>query len=474
MTVWPWLESAILAPLLGALAATALGRGIPAITAVAALTTATSSIGVAARVASHGTVRAAVSGWARPLGIELRADGLSAVLLAVFSVVGVLLTAHALVHLAGRRARAQSFFPLWLFAWTGLNALLLSGDAFNLYVTLELTTLAAVALVATQCDRAALTSALRYLLFAVAGSLLYLLGVAFLYGAYGVLDLELLSGALTASPVTIFALALITLGLALKAPVFPLHGWLPTAYASAPAPASAFLSSLVGKGAIYVLLRIWLAASPAMIRPAPAIILGMLGAAGVLWASLVALRQRRLRLIVAYSSISQLGYVFLVFPLNGAVARAGAVYLIISHACATAAMFIAAGTIEEAVGHDDIDRLHGLAHHLPMTFVAFGVAGTSAMGLPPSGGFIAKWMLARAALERHEWWWAALVVIGGLLSAAYVFRVLRGAFLPAPVAPRLPTSRTAPIVALALALLALALGLAPSVPLALLGKGAAS
>lgn len=474
MSELPWMESAILAPLLGALLCIASTRGTRTIAALASLATATAAVGVAASVFAHGTTRTAVSGWPVPLGIQLRADGLSALMLVTFSVVGVHISAHAIAHFSGRPARARSFFPLWLFAWAGLNALLVSGDVFNLYVTLELTTLAATALVATQCNHAALSSALRYLLFAIAGSLLYLLGIALLYGAYGVLDIELLSAALTPSPTTSIAFSLIAVGLAIKAPLFPLHGWLPGAYASAPLPSSALLSAVIGKAAVYIVLRMWLALFAATARPGWTVVIGGLGAVGVLWAATAAFRQQRLRLLIAYSSISQLGYVFLIFPLHTANARAGVVYLAISHACATAAMFMAAGTIEEVVGHDDIDRLRGLAHHIPVTFVAFALAGASVMGLPPSGGFIAKWLLARAALEQHEWWWAAVVVLGGLLSAAYVFRVLRGAFLPAPVAPRLPTSRATQLVALALALVALGLGLAPSIPLALLSRGAPS
>jgi len=470
----PWLELTILAPLCGALLGLVLQRAVAVLALVSSLSTAVASAGVAVLVARHGTIRRSVGAWELPLGIQLRADGLAALVLVAFAVVGVFITAYAMVHFEPGSRAARSFFPLWLFAWTGLDALLLSSDVFNLYVTLELTTLTSVGLVATGGDPAALSSALRYLLFAMAGSLLYLLGVALLYGAHGVLDLDLLGAVVTRGPVTWGALALITCGLALKAPLFPLHGWLPAAYASAPVPVSALLSGVVGKCSLYVLVRIWLGVFGVPLGRAPAVLIGVLGAAGVLWASIVACRQQRLKLLVAYSSIAQLGTIFLVFPLMGRAAFAGGAYLVISHACAAAAMFIAAGTIEQVVGHDEIDRLDGLAHRLPLTFVAFALAGVSAMGMPPSGGFVAKWLLVRTAFELHEWWWAAVILIGGLLSAAYVFRVLRGAFVPAPITETIRRSRASDLLALGLALLALALGLAPDLPLALAAQGAPS
>jgi formate hydrogenlyase subunit 3/multisubunit Na+/H+ antiporter MnhD subunit len=354
----------------------------------------------------------------------------------------------------------------------------LSGDVFNLYIAFEVVTLAAVALVALGPEAVARVAAQRYLLAALMGSLLYLLAVALLYAEYGVLDMARLAAMVRPSPATLLALALALAGLAMKAALVPLHGWLPPAHASAPAPASALLSALVVKASLYAQLRLGLTVFPAVRTPALDEVLGVLGAAAILWGSLQALRQQRLKLVVAYSTVAQLGYPFLAFPLAASAgadaALSGAVYFMLAHACAKAALFLVAGNVMHALGHDRLEGLRGAAAALPMTFLTFSLASLSLMGLPPSGGFLAKWLLLRGALQASAWPLAVLLVGGGLLTASYLLRVLALA-LAEPGAARLevrPVPLALELPALALALAAVALGLASSVPLALLEAGA--
>jgi formate hydrogenlyase subunit 3/multisubunit Na+/H+ antiporter MnhD subunit len=198
-------------------------------------------------------------------------------------------------------------------------------------------------------------------------------------------------------------------------------------------------------------------------------VLGVLAAGAILWGSVQALFQRRARMVVAYSSVAHTGYLFVGLAVGTNRAWSGSVYVAISHAAAVAAMFVAAGTITRAFGSDRVDSLTGLAHRLPVTFAAIALAGTSLMGMPPSGGFIGKWLLLRAAIESERWPLAVIMVVGGVLAVGYVFRLLRGAFLPLPPGEHL---RRVPVggelTAIALAVVSLAIGVVPGPGLELL------
>jgi len=427
-----------------------------------------------------------VGGWDPPLGVAFRADGLSA---------AMILTAALLICGIGLFARTQFpspqevetraplvFWTLLLAVWGALNAVFIGGDLFNLYVALELLTFAAVPLVCLDGRPETLAAALRYLLFALLGSILYLLGAVLLYGAYGTLDIVLLSGRIHPAPVAWVAISLMTTGLLAKAALYPFHLWLPPAHAGAPAPASAILSGLVVKAPFFLVVRLWFDVMPRMPERAAAQVLGILGAAAILFGSVVALRQMRLKLLIAYSTVAQIGYLFLMFPLAvrpetgnpwSTVAWTGGVLQAISHAFAKAAMFMAAGLIAEALGHDRISGLAGIGRALPITVFAFGLGGLSLMGLPPSGGFVAKAMLLTAAVAAGQWWWAVVVLTGGLLAGGYVFLVLARALSdssePLTLLSTISPSRQAVVVVLALC--AVLLGFVPLRPLELLQIG---
>ncbi len=367
------------------------------------------------------------------------------------------------------------FWTFLLSVWAALNAVFLGGDLFNLYVALELLTFGAVPLVCLDGRAETVAAALRYLLFALAGSVLYLLGAALLYGAYGTLDIALLSGVIRPEPVVWTAVALMTAGLLAKTALFPLHLWLPPAHAGAAAPASAILSALVVKGSFFLIVRIWFDVMPGLRSAAAAQILGAMGAAAIVFGSVLALRQDRLKLLIAYSTVAQIGYLFLMFPLAiggdtvqswSGTAWTGGWIQLFSHAFAKAAMFMAAGLIVEALGHDRITDLAGVGRALPVTMFAFALAGLSLMGVPPSGGFVAKWLLLTAAAMEGQWWWAIVILVGGLLAGAYVIKVLARAMrdTDAPLILRAPVSRRREAIPLALAICATLLGLMPLQP----------
>ncbi len=465
----PWEVIVILLPLGGALACFLLPRRAVILGLASALGVVVCVAALGWQLLEQGAQRYTLGGWGAPLGIDLYADGLSLLMLVAAAVVGLGISVYSSGYFEPKQSAV--FWPLWLFLWTALNALFLSADIFNLYVTLELLGLAAVSLVALAGGADALTSAMRYLLVNLLGSLFYLLGVALLYHSLGSVDIAILAQRMEPSPAVWTAMGLMSAGLLLKTALFPLHFWLPPAHASAPAPVSAMLSALVVKASFYILLRLWLEIFP-LTDSALGQLFGLLGATAVIWGGLQALRQTRLKMLIAYSTVAQIGYLFLAFPLGTVTAWKGALYLLLSHALAKAAMFMAAGNILHFSGHDRIADLDRVAQRLPLTLTAFALAGVSIMGLPPSGGFIGKWMLLDAALRTGQWWWVVILILGGLLAAAYVFKVIGYAFTQAKV---LRETRKVPITmewaALVLALAAILLGLFALWPLALMDMG---
>lgn len=463
----------IMAPLLAAPLALLRRRplGLLLVTFAAAAMALT---GLTWRVWESGPQRYAVGGWGAPLGVDWYADGLSVTLLWLVLATGGLVSLYAGVYWRHEFDQSSRFWPAFLLLWTALNALLLTADLFNGYVTLELMTLAAVALVALAPGEAPLRAALRYLLFALLGSACYLLGVALLYGGYGLLDMAQLGQALRPEPGAWLAIALITVGLLLKTAIFPLHGWLPAAHANAPAPVSALLSGLVVKGSFYLLLRLWLQVFAPVATPAVGQLLGALGAGAILYGSWQALRQERLKLLVAYSTVAQMGYLLLVFPLAVEAAWNGVLLHALGHACAKAALFLAAGNLLYLLGSDRIAALSDQGSAVGVNMLTFGLAGVSIMGLPPSGAFLAKWLLLQAALDSGQWWWAPVILAGGLLAALYIFKALGYAFVPAAPDSPPPARSLAPllqVIPLLLALLSLALGFTGTPILALLRIG---
>ncbi|MCC7282233.1 MAG: NADH-quinone oxidoreductase subunit J [Acetobacteraceae bacterium] len=413
-----------------------------------------------------------VGGWAPPLGIALRADGISAAMLLTAALVLGAVGLYARISYPeprdGTEARAPFAFWLLLLAlWGALVGAFVGGDLFNLFVALEMLAFAALALACLDGRPTQFKAELRYLLYALLGSVLYLLGSALFYGNYGTLDVVLLSRLTRADLPTIAAAALMTGGLLAKTALLPLHLWLPPAHSGAPPAASALLSAVVVKAAFFLLLRLWFGALAGVAFVKGAQALALLGAGAILIGSVLALAQQRLKLLVAYSTVAQIGYLFLMFPLVSASPLAGAwtggILQAISHALAKAAMFLAAGLLADAAGNDRIDGLAGMARGAPRTVLAFALGGMTLMGLPPSGGFSAKWLLLQAAIATGQWWWALVVLLGGLLTGSYVYRVLRSALREAPGpqagAALLPAGQQN--AALSLAVLSMLIGLLP-------------
>lgn len=432
LIVWP-----IMLPLLAALAAFVWPRRADRIGIAACVATLAAVVPLLWQVANKGPLLLALGGWTPGLGIALRADALSVSLLLLVATVALAAGIYATGYFTQGEQR-ERFWPLWLLLISALHALLLSADLFNLYVTLELLGLSAVALASLGAARDAVRAAMRYLVVGLLGSLLFLAGVVLIYARYGTLDLIALDAAIAAEPAAWVALVLMSSGLLIKCALFPLHFWLPQAHASAPAPVSAALSALVVKAAFYLLIRLWLEMFDGVVSVDAAWLLGLLGAAAVLWGSWQALRAERLKLLAAYSTVAQLGYLFLFIPLlvmmppgSARDLALGAMLLLaLTHGFAKSALFLAAGVIQQRAGHDRIADLGGTARALPVTTFTLALAGVALIGLPPSGTFLAKWELLSASFATGQWPWVVVTATGSLLAAAYMFRVLGHAFGP--------------------------------------------
>jgi len=458
LSVLPMIDpmtAAVLVPLFGAILAFLVPRAAAGIGLAAVMLSAAAVAFLARAVLSEGTVSLALGGWAPPLGIALRADGLGLTMLVLTNAVGLLVSLSARDTFAARpddrpddgpdnrpddgpgdrpaaaatARQRQYFWPLWLLLLTGLNGVYLSSDIFNLYVMIEVIALAAVGLTVLGGTVAALRAGLEYMYASILGALLFLLGVGFVYLQLGRLDFDGLAQA-GASAGLLAALALILVGLALKTALFPLHFWLPEAHANAAAPVSALLSGLVVKAALYILLRL------SQLVPVPSeglmTLIGAMGAGAILWGSIQALRAERLKMLVAWSTVAQIGLIVVALARGGAAGLSdswqAATLLILAHGVAKAAMFLAAGRIRAEVGHDRIRDLDRAPVRPTLAQFTFALAAISLIGLPPSLGFIGKWVLMEGAMAAGYWHWVAVTMIGTLFSVAYFSRVL-AAFL---------------------------------------------
>ncbi|MCE8019290.1 NADH-ubiquinone oxidoreductase [Halomonas sp. MCCC 1A11036] len=419
--------------------------------------------------------------WTLELGslvLHWRVNGLVLVLLLLTQLIVLVSALYAPTYLrdvvhATRRSQAW-FWPLLGLLAASLSLIWLAADLLLLYIGLELMGLTAVGLLLLPGKADALIAGLRYLLLALVGSLAFLLGVALLLGAWGRLDLAGLAQVADEGIVLWVAMALLSAGLLLKAAAFPLHAWLAPVHASAWIPISALHAGLVIKASFFIALQLWLVLVPA--AAVAASLVGVMAGAAVVWGGLMAWRAAKLKDVVAWSTVSQLGYLLLAFPLLvgsdpavAALAWDGTWLQLAAHGLAKAAMFFATGNLILATGESRVEGLAGASRRFPLALLSFGIAAISLVGLPPSMGFTAKWLLLHAALAGDHWGWLAVLAIGTLLSAAYVFRVFRYSFVEdAPTLDFRPVPWGMDTIALVLALAALLLGLVAEWPLALL------
>jgi len=446
-----------------------------------ALATAAFAFGLAvsglAWVMERGAVSYHLGGWMPPIGIEFVMDPLSAFLEVVISGIGLLAMVYARRSVEHELPdRLMPFSSLALLVLTGLTGMVITGDLFNLYVFLEISALAGYALIAVG-ERPAAYAAFRYLGMGTVGASFYLLGLAFLYMTHGTLNMADMSRLLAAgdlSATVAVGLLLIFMGAALKMALFPMHGWLPDAYTHASSAATALIAPIGTKVAGYILLRVLLYLLGAGEKGSGLPLLSLLaylGAAAVIYGSILAVCQSELKRMLAYSSVAQVGYIAIGVGLNSALGFTGAVLHILNHACMKACLFFVSGGLRLRLGHSRIPRFSNrLRRAMPWTSAAFALAALSMIGLPPTAGFFSKWYLALAAIEQSRWIFVVVLLLSSLLNAVYFFRVLERMYLDRPgaepgagdaaaaVKRESPPAMLLPAVALASGLLVIGLG----------------
>ena len=429
----------------------------------------------------------AMGGWPAPYGIALEIDAFSAVLLLIVT------GGSTFALLGGRESlndqiagqRQPMFFSAWLLALAGLTGIVVSADAFNIFVFMEISSLASYVLISGGPDRRALPSVFKYLVMGTIGATFYLIGVGLVYMMTGTLnlsDMELRIHEVRDQSPILVAAGFITVGLALKAAVFPLHAWLPNAYTFAPHAVTVFLAACATKVALYVLIRFdFIVFQPNLTGHALQFgyFLMPLAAIAIIVASIAALMQRELKQLLAYSSVAQIGYIMLGASLVNEAGLTASILHIFNHALAKGALFLAVLALALRLSSLSLDGLAGAGKAMPLTMAAFVIAGLSLIGVPGTAGFVSKWFLVLAALN-HGWLGVALVVVivvGSLLAVAYIWRIVEIAYFSTAKDADVGARAAAPLLSGALVVLVLAnlyFGLVTDVPIQLAEDAAGS
>jgi multicomponent Na+:H+ antiporter subunit D len=467
--VWPHLPVLqVIIPLFGALIAGLLRRG----TAAFALALVVSWIlpfiagSLLWQVLASGPISYHLGGWEPPWGIEYRVDALNAFVLVLVSAVGAVTMPFARRSVAFEieAGRQAWFYCMYLLCLTGLLGIAVTGDAFNAFVFLEISSLSSYVMIALGPDRRALLSAFQYLIMGTIGATFYVIGAGLLYLMTGSLNMVDIAARLAPawpdqSRAIIAAIAFITAGVSLKLALFPLHAWLPNAYAYAPSWATVFLSATATKVAIYLLIRYFFSVFGVAIDfqalPISEIIIA-LSLAAMFIASFIAIFESNLKRMLAYSSVAQIGYITLGIGIANQAGLTGGLVHIVNHAVMKAALFLAVGAMFYRACPVRIKDLAGIGRKMPLTMTAFAIAGFGLVGTPGTAGFISKWYLAVGAIDRGWWVLVFLIVASSLLALVYVGRVIEVAWLRAP-SPEVaqasdpPLSMLLPLLALAAA-----------------------
>jgi len=395
---------------------------------------------LAAEVALHGPVSYHIGSWPPPWGIEYRLDVLNAFVLVLVSGVAAAVAPYAWRSVAAEMPgdRVYLFYTMFCLCVAGLLGMAATGDAFNLFVFMEIASLSSYVLIALGRDRRALLAAYQYLVLGTIGATFYVIGVGLLYLMTGTLNIadiaERLPQVRGTRPV-LAALAFITVGVSLKLALFPLHLWLPNAYTYAPSAVTALLAATATKVQVYVLLRFYFGIFGLKLvtetLPMPEILLA-LSVVAIVTASLVALWQADLKRLFAYSSVAQIGYITLGISMASKDGLTAAVVHLFNHGITKGALFLLIGGIAWRVQRAGFDRLRGLGRSMPITSLGIVIAGLSLIGVPGTAGFVSKWYLVLGAIEAGRWWLAAFIVATSLIAVAYVWRFVEAAYLSAP------------------------------------------
>ncbi len=431
----------LIVPLLFAFALPLLFRRRPEMVAAAALAAVflsfILSIVLLLTVLESSPVVYYLGGWEPPFGIELRVDYISIYMLLIITGVSLPVLAYSKKSLETelKPNTVGWYYSLFLFLIFALSGMSVTNDLFNMFVFMEICAIASCAIITVKKDKACLEAGFKYLMLSAMGTGCFLLAVAMIYMITGHLNFDMAREVLTENASlypnnVMVSLALIIVAFGVKAALFPLHVWLPDAHGAAPSPSSAVLSGLVIKVYAVGMLSFFYRLFPAEVineLPVREIVL-WLSTAGVLYGSVVAMRQRDFKRMLAFSSIAQIGYVFMGIGLNNERALVGGMVHILNHGIMKAMLFMVAGIIIYSTGKRNLDDFAGIGGKLPFTMVAFIIGGASMIGIPPTGGFIGKWCLVQGAIEAGGWFFVVVILISSFMNAVYYLPVAIIAF----------------------------------------------
>ena len=408
-------------------------------------------------VQEQGLLQAFLGGWEPPFGIEYRIDLANAIVLCLVSGIALLVTpmAKASIEREISEPRIYLFYACLTLCLTGLLGMAATGDAFNVFVFLEISSLSGYALIAMGNSRRALLASFRYLVMGTVGGTFFLTGVGLLYALTGTLNMADLAGSLTMgfdSRVLIAAAAFIVVGLSIKIALFPVHAWLPAAYAEAPSAVTAFMAATATKVAAYVLLRF----AATVIGPVVVFATLPIGTALVWLAciamvagSIAAIYQTDFKRLLAWSSLAQIGYIVLGIGLGTDAGASAALTHMVNHGVIKCGLFVIAGVLVWRHGQATVANFAGMPQQSPWLFAAFVIGALGLIGVPGTGGFISKWVLLQALIAESAWVAVAAVLVSSLLAVIYCWRVVEMAWFgdsdasqPPPAASRTPVGAT--------------------------------
>jgi len=429
------------------------------------------------KVMQHGAFSYTVGNWQPPFGIELVVDHLSALMMVLISLVALIATLASLKSVENELpGREHLFFTLYLILITGLIGLVLTGDAFNLYVLLEITSITTYGLIAMGKGRAPLAS-FNYIIMGSIGACFYLLGVGYLYiltGSLNMADIASMIGGLNAPTALATSFGFIMVGLWVKMAFFPLHSWLPNAYSLAPTGAGLMIAPLMTKVTVYLMIRVIFSIftpSYAFFQHAgvqSAIV--WVAALAIVCASSLALAQRDLRRMLTFIIVAEVGYMVGGVWLANTQGMTGAILHIVNDALMTLCLFLAAAAIHYRTGSLKLENLNGLYRRMPVTMAAFTIGAFSMIGIPPTCGFFSKWYLILGGIEAGQWSYVCALIFSSLVNAVLFFRIIEIAFFPkgehnhGPIRmEEAPFLILKPLVLTAIALIAVGFGSGPLV-----------
>lgn len=384
------------------------------------------------QVLVEGEIVYAMGGWDAPWGIEYRLDILNAFVLLIITGIASVVMSFARESVLKEIAedRIYLFYTAFLLNLTGLCGVVITGDAFNMFVFIEIASLSSYAMISASQQRQSLLAAYRYLILGTVGATFILISVGLLYAMTGTLNISDLAVRIkevedTRTIVTAFAF--FTVGVCIKFGLFPLHYWLPNAYTYAPSVVSAFLSGTTSKVFIYVLLRFLFTvfgaeyAFDVMLLDRILLVVAILA---IISGSLAAIYQNNIKKMLAYSSIAQIGYMILGISLVSVSGLMAGILHLFNHALIKTALFMTVACFFFRFDSVSLKDLKGVGRQMPWTTMAFVIGGLSLIGTPLTVGFISKWYLIVAALEKDWWWLAALILLGSILTVIYIWKVV--------------------------------------------------